>query len=179
MTRSIPLAALLGAGLLLAPAGTRGASTEEDIIDQPGSPTDRYLSDDELRSALHAANPAFFACFSGRTMNQDPGDVSVYFTVPADGVPVDVRAEVPNPVPGLAECLATAVAALRFQDHDGDPVEAAYPVVFVRDEKGARVIPYPTVFTRDRAAEFVLFPVPPALDDADRSLLHRVLFPPA
>lgn len=177
MTRSVPLVALAG-GLLMATAEVRAASTEEDIIDQPGSPTDRYLSADELRSAVHGANLAFFACFSGRTMNQDPGDVSVYFTVPADGVPVDVRAEFPNPVPGLAECLATAVSALRFQDHDGDPVEAAYPVVFVRDEKGARVIPYPTVFTRDRAADFVLFPVPPALDDAGRALLHRVLFPP-
>jgi len=174
-TPGVALALALSASAL-APRPA-GALTEDDLIEAPGSPTDRYIRPEELRAVLHAANDAFFGCFRDRVSGPDPGDVNVYFTVNNSGRPTQVRAEVPGAVPGLGECLEGIVHGLVFQDHDGDPIEAAYPVVFVRDEKGVRVVPYPVVFTRERKPEFLLLPVPPALTDDQRALLLRLLWP--
>lgn len=174
--RAYPLALLVGLAVALSVPPAR-AMSEDDLIEQPGSPTDRYLTPEEVRARLHEANDAFFSCFASRLMGPEPGECSVYFTIAHDGRPVDVRAEVQGETPGLAECLEQVVSGLSFPEHDGDPLEVAYPVVFLRDEKGARVVPYPVVFTRGRTVDFVLMPIPPALTDEQRALLLRLLWP--
>ncbi len=172
------ISGLLWAWLCLLSLSPSAKASEEDIIDFPGSVTDRYLSNDEIRTQLHGANKGFFACIQGRPVGSpEPGEMTVYFVVDGQGKPQQVRAEVGNQDAILKACMEKVVGSLVFPDHDGDPPEVAYPVVYMRDTQGARTVPYPVVFTRLREPEFLLVPIPPSLTDEQRSLLLRLLWP--
>jgi len=71
--------------------------------------------------------------------------------------------------------VEAAVQSLDFGEHDGDPVEASYPLVYQVDRRGARVLPYPVVFTRPRAVRLPLLLLPADITAGEVRLLERVL----
>lgn len=147
-----------------------------DRLDAPGSPTDRYLDADEVRGVLHAANESFFLCFREHARDRSgAGDVALTMTVPRDGRPNPIGVEIGQSKEPLRPCLEAAAAALEFGDHDGDPLEISYPLVFVVDRQGMRVLDYPVVFTRPRPVRLPLFELPLDLTHAEVLLLERVL----
>ncbi len=147
-----------------------------DRLDSQGSPTDRYLESAEVRAVIHAANDAFFQCFRRAARSRGGvGDASVEFTIERTGATSGARAELGTDLPGLGDCLEQAVAGLTFDDHDGDPVEVAYPTVYVVDRKGARVLDYPVVFTRPRPVRLPLLLLPPDVTHGEVLLLERLL----
>lgn len=159
---------------LAAAQGLGGRQT--DRLDAPGSPTDRYLEATEIREVLHAANDAFFQCFRRASGSRGGvGDASVEFTIERSGATIRGRADLGTALPGLKDCLEAAVAALVFDEHDGDPVEVAYPTVYVVDRKGARVLDYPVVFTRPRPVRLPLLLLPPNITHGEVLLLERLL----
>ncbi len=173
MRRSVQLAlafvVLTAAGV----ASAQGAS----VLEESGTLTDRYLMVGEVRDVLHAANGAFQACFLEHTGARDPGEVTLRFTVGRDGLPVDVQLEVGEGFDELGACLASAAGTLEYDAHDGDPLVVAYPVVFVRDDRGPRTVPYPIVFVRPRERAFLWIHVPPSADPETRALLSSWLYP--
>jgi hypothetical protein len=148
-----------------------------DRLDAPGSPTDRYLEPAELREALHGATQEFFLCFRRHLgIGREPGEISVEFAIDRDGVPQQVRLQGPASTPDpLRDCLVAVTEGIRFDDHDGDPVEAAYPLVFVTDSQGARVLPYPVVFVRPRPVRLPLLLLPPDISRGEVLMLERIL----
>jgi len=148
-----------------------------DRLDAPGSPTDRYLHPAELRVGLHGATESFFLCFRRHLgIGREPGEISTTFTVAVDGKPTAVRIDGPDDTPQpLEACLIAATEAIEFDDHDGDPVEASYPLVFVTDSKGARVLPYPVVFVRPRPVRLPLLLLPPDVTRGEILMLERIL----
>ncbi len=173
MSRCLLLLALL----LPSVAGAQGlGGRATDRLDSAGSPTDRYLDSTEVRGVLHAANDSFFQCFRRASGSRaGVGDASVEFTIEREGTTSHVRAELGTELPGLRECLEAAAAALVFDDHDGDPVEVAYPTVYVVDRQGARVLDYPVVFTRPRPVRLPLLLLPPDVTHGEVLLLERLL----
>ncbi len=171
--------ATLLALLLLLPsaAGAQGLGGKvTDRLDSAGSPTDRYLDSSEVRTVLHAANESFFLCFRRASGSRaGVGDASVEFTIERTGATSGVRADLGTDLPGLKDCLEAAAAALVFDDHDGDPVDVAYPTVYAVDKKGARVLDYPVVFTRPRPVRLPLLLLPPDVTHGEVLLLERLL----
>jgi hypothetical protein len=154
-------------------AASQGASA----LEQTGTLTDRYLTVGEAREVLHAANQGFGLCFQEHAGVREPGDVSLKFTVARDGRPLSVRVEIDEEFAPLGECLEQVAADLRYDAHDGDPMDLAYPIVFVRDDRGPRTVPYPIVFVRPRERTFLFVHVPPSLDPAARQRLSGWLYP--
>lgn len=154
-------------------------ATAADRLGEPGSFADRYLTVGEVRDVLHKANPRFQACFFEHLGPAEPGDVTLSFEVRADGGPEEVFVEIREDLGGLRSCLADVAYGLEYQDHDGDTLAVAYPLVFVQDDEGRRLIKYPIVFSRPRPRDFVLIHLPPSLTPDELALLRTALFPPA
>lgn len=169
-------------GSFAAAAGPAGSPS--DHLDAPGSPTDRYLDTSELLSVLHAANPRFYQCFRTHVRGGgEPGDVVVTFTVDTAGKTGESEVEVSPGFRPLGACLQGVVDDLEFGEHDGDPMPVSYPLVYQVDRKGARVVPYPTVFVRSRTVRLPLLTLPPDLGLGELRMLEQVLLtgaePPA
>jgi len=158
-------------------AGAQGvAGDPRDNLDHPGSPTDRYLDAGEIRDTLHGATDDFYQCFRTQARGtRDVGDVAVTFTVSREGQAVAVLAELGGAPEALGPCLQQVIGELEFSGHDGDPVEVSYPLVYQVDQKGARVLPYPVVFTRPRPIRLPLDATPGELKMFERILVD----PPA
>ncbi len=155
------------------------AGDPRDNLDHPGTPTDRYLDAGELRDVLHAANDAFYSCYRKHVRGtKEAGEVAVRFTVQRDGSVTDGAAEMDGAPESLGPCLIGVVEALEFEDHDGDPVLVSYPLVYQVDRKGARVLPYPVVFTKPRAVRVPLLFLPPDVSPGELRMLERVLVDP-
>jgi hypothetical protein len=151
----------------------------QDRLDAPGTPTDRYLSTAEVREVLHAGTDAFFQCFREHLRTRKQAEVDLSFAVSREGRAERVLvsgAELPAP---FVPCIEAAAVALPFPTHDGDLSEFSYPLVFVADAKGARVLPYPVVFTKPRPLRLPLLRLPPDLPPGDLLLLERLVHPPA
>lgn len=174
MDRSRAAAAAL---LLLIPAtalAMGGAAT--DALNWPGSPTDRYLDSDEVRTVLHSVTDSFFECFRTHARaGVDASDSGVTFTVQRDGSATAVDAEVGSAPEELATCLAGVVGALDFGEHDGDPLEVSYPLVYQVDRQGARVLPYPVVFSKPAPVRLPLLPLPPNVGPGEIRMLELIL----
>lgn len=152
-----------------------------DRLDAPGSATDRYLSTEEIRGGLHAANGTFFACFREHLPGgRDPGETAARFRIPRTGRPEGVEIDSQHGSEALKQCLVGAFTAIPFSDHDGAVIDVAYPLVWQVDTKGARVIPYPVVFTRSRPIRVPLLLLPPDVSDAEITRIEKALeAPPA
>jgi hypothetical protein len=169
------LVVLLAAAPIAAEAQGLGGRVS-DRLDAPGSPTDRYLDSTEVRTTLHEANESFFMCFRRASGSRaGVGDASVEFIIERTGATSHGKADLGTELPGLKDCLEEAVGALVFDDHDGDPIEVAYPTVYVVDRKGARVLDYPVVFTRPRPVRLPLLLLPPNITHGEVLLLERIL----
>ena len=168
----------LGVGAGAAWAGPAG--DPKDRLNHPGSPTDRYLEPGEIRDVLHGATDAFYSCFRSEARGtRDVGDVAVTFTVGRAGSVEVVTAEVGAAPESLGPCLEAVVSALVFTGHDGDPVEVSYPLVYQVDQRGARVLPYPVVFTKPRAVRLPLLMLPLDIALGELTMLERILIAPA
>jgi hypothetical protein len=145
---------------------------------EPGSRTDRYLTAGEARDVLHGGTAQFEACFLEHTgISKTPGDVNLMMTVGWDGRPADVQLEIEEGWEPLRGCLDETASSLVFPAHDGDPLNLAYPLVFIRDDRGSRLVPYPIVFVRQRERAFLLLPLPLSLTPEERAELGRLLYP--
>jgi len=153
-------------------------ATSAEGLAEPGSFSDRYLTVGEVRDVLHKANPKFQSCFFQYLGPQEPGDVTLSFEVTSDGQAEEVFVEMREGLDELRACLVDVAAGLRYQRHDGDVLTLAYPIVFVQDDRGRRVVKYPIVFVRPRERRFVLIHVPPSLTAEERAWLEYVLYPP-
>lgn len=155
------------------------AGDPRDRLDHPGAPTDRYLDAGEIRDVLHGATDAFYECFRTQARGtRDVGDVAVTFTVGGDAQVVAVTAELGGAPEALGPCLQQVVEALEFAGHDGDPVEVSYPLVYQVDQRGARVLPYPVVFTRPRPVRLPLLMLPIDVSPGELKMLERILVDP-
>lgn len=173
------LAVLLGLTAALSASGASargGAGDPHDALDATGTPTDRYLGPDEIRDALHSATDAFFGCYREHVRGaRDAGQVAITFTIERGGRVGAAAAELDGAPPALGPCLEAVVGALRFSTHDGDPVDVSYPLVHQVDRSGARILPYPVVFTRPRPVRLPLLVLPADATAGELSLLERVL----
>jgi len=174
--RSAGLALSLALALAAA-APARAQYTPPTYLAEPGSLTDRYLSVGEVRDELHGATARFQACFLEHSGPASPGDVNLLMKIGRDGFPYDVQVEIPEEATLLQQCLVDIAAAMTFPAHDGDPLNLAYPLVFVRDDRGSRLVPYPIVFVKERPREFLLIPLPLTMTPEERSELQRLLYP--
>jgi len=166
--------ALAAIGLPALAFAMGGAAT--DRLDWPGSPTDRYLDSDEIRTVLHTATDGFFECFRTHARGGvDASDAGVTFTVQRDGHATDILVEVGSAPDALRTCLTEVVAALEFGEHDGDPLEASYPLVYLVDQQGARVLPYPVVFSKPAPVRLPLLPLPPDVGPGEIRMLELIL----
>jgi len=155
------------------PPTSTGMGTPFDRLDSPGEATDRYLSPDELRLVLHAATDEFTSCFVASVGRADaPLDAAVTFVVSRSGESQDVQVTLGGNEAALKACLGKVVEGLSFDDHDGDPLEVSYPLVFVADEPSGRVLPYPVVFTKTQPVRLPLLELPPDLSSAELLLLE-------
>ncbi len=146
-------------------------------LGESGSLTDRYLDADEVRELLHAANGDLGQCFAEHMGPGEAGDVTLTLTVGGDGLPTEVHVEMDGGHDEVRLCLEDVAAGLRFPAHDGDPLAIGYPIVFLRDKKGDRTVPYPVVFVKPRARPFLMMNLPPTLTAEQRDLLERALYP--
>ncbi len=155
------------------------AGDPRDNLDHPGSPTDRYLDAGEIRDTLHGATDDFYQCFRTQARGtRDVSNVAVTFTVSRDGQAVAVTAELGGAPEALGPCLQQVIGELEFAGHDGDPVEVSYPLVYQVDQKGARVLPYPVVFTRPRPIRLPLLTLPIDATPGELRMLERILVDP-
>ncbi|MCP4870575.1 MAG: hypothetical protein GY898_17870 [Proteobacteria bacterium] len=151
-----------------------GAAT--DALNFPGSPTDRYLDSDEVRAVLHSATEGFFECFRTHARTGvDASDSGVTFTVQRDGSATDIFAEVGSAPEALATCLSGVITALEFGEHDGNPLEVSYPLVYQVDRQGARVLPYPVVFSKPDPVRLPLLPLPANIGPGEVRMLELIL----
>ncbi len=156
------------------------AGDPRDRLDHPGSPTDRYLDAGEIRDLLHGATDAFYQCFRTEARGtRDVGDVAVTFTVGQQGEVLEVSAELGGAPEALGPCLHSVVRGLEFPAHDGDPVQVSYPLVYQVDQRGARVLPYPVVFTRPRPVRLPLLVLPIDTTPGELKMLELILVNPA
>jgi hypothetical protein len=165
---------LLALALLAPLAGPAAAS---DKLSHTGERTDRYLTVGEVRDVLHRSTKFFLDCFVVHLGANEPGEVNLSLEVTRAGDPEEIFVEIDPALEGLRQCLVGVTEKMTFDDHDGDPMEVAYPLVFVRDDQGSRVIPYPIVFVRPRPRDFLLLHLPPTLTPEQRESLTRALFP--
>jgi hypothetical protein len=167
--RVVGPALLMGGSFLWPAPGLAGgpAGDAADRLDSPGSLTDRYLSSEEVRTILHANNTPLFDCFRTNLRGGvDPGETGVTFVIGRDGKAGQVVLESAHGPPALGTCIAGVLSAIAFPDHDGAPMEVAYPLVWQVDRTGARLLNYPVVFTRPRQVRVPLVALPPDLGDA-------------
>ncbi len=175
-------ALLLAAGFFLLASGVpevalaQGAGGDpHDRLDWAGAPTDRYLTADEVRDVLHKATDAFYACFRTHVRGGDvANEVSVEFTVDREGRGVEVLPQLGQAPATIGPCLREVVGGLDFGDHDGDPLEVAYPLVYQVDRRGARILPYPIVFTRPQVVRLPLLALPADVEPGELRLLEKV-----
>ena len=180
MARSIRcwLSLVVAAAILLpslaAAQGVGGAP--RDRLSWPGSPTDRYLEPDEVRAVLHEATDAFYECFNAHVRGGvDVGETSVTLTVARDGSPTAVSIEGGLGVRAVPPCLKDVSEGLQFGDHDGDPLEISYPIVYQVDaRRGARILPYPVVFTRPRPIRLPLLSLPIDFSAGEVRMLEKI-----
>lgn len=167
------LAALLVPGL----ASAQGpAGDPRDNLNHPGTPTDRYLDAGEIRDLLHGANDRFYACYREHVRGtKEAGDVAVSFSVAGSGEVTDAVAELGGAPDALGPCLVKVLGDLEFAGHDGDPVAVSYPLVYQVDRRGARVLPYPVVFTKPRPVRLPLLVLPASLEPGELRMLERIL----
>ena len=173
MTRLLLLLLFVLPGVALAqgPAGD-----PRDNLDATGTPTDRYLDAGELREVLHAANEEFYGCYRKHVRGtKEAGEVAVVFTVERSGAVSEARAELERAPEALGPCLVEVLRGLEFDDHDGDPVIVSYPLVYQVDRQGARVLPYPVVFTKPRPVRLPLLVLPVDLSPGELRMLERIL----
>ncbi len=166
---------LLVALLLASPAWAQMGGQPTDRLDWPGTPTDRYLDAEEVRSVLHSASEPFFDCFVAFARGADASDVGITFTIGRDGLATGFVAELGEAPPELGPCLEQITTELEFGDHDGDPFEVSYPLVYHVDKRGARILPYPVVFTRPRPVRLPLLGLPPDLSPGEIKMLELIL----
>ena len=178
----IAFRSFVAAAVLLQASSAWGQGTAgdpRDNLDHPGVPTDRYLDAGEIRDVLHGATDDFYQCFRTQARGtRDVGDVAVTFSVGRDGAIVEVTAELGGAPDALGPCLQDVVRALEFSDHDGDPVEVSYPLVYQVDQRGARVLAYPVVFTRPRPVRLPLLMLPIDISPGELKMLERILVDP-
>ncbi len=155
------------------------AGDPRDNLDHPGTPTDRYLDPGELREVLHLANDSFYGCYRTHVRGtKEAGEVAVRLSVGRDGKVFDAAAELDGAPPDLGPCLVGVLERLEFAAHDGDPVVVSYPLVYQVDRRGARVLPYPVVFTKPRAIRLPLMLLPVDIGAGELRMLERVLVDP-
>jgi hypothetical protein len=164
--RCVPIAAFVWAVLLGSALGQDMAA----VLELPGSPTDRRLTTDEVVDVLNSALEQYEACFVSTLGGREIGEVFLYLTIGNDGIPSQVHLDAADAPGPLASCVEGIVLGLRFDDHDGDPVSAAYPLVWKVDERGARMLPYGVVWFRERPVPLplVVLPAGHGLDGAQR-----------
>ena len=167
-------------GLLGGAAHAQGpAGDPRDNLDHPGTPTDRYLDPGELRDVLHQANDSFYGCYRTHVRGtREAGEVAVRFSVGRDGEVFDAAAELDGAPSNLGPCLVDVLERLEFAAHDGDPVVVSYPLVYQVDRQGARVLPYPVVFTKPRAIRLPLMLLPANIGVGELRMLERVFVDP-
>ncbi len=170
--RLLPTA--IAAILACAPAAPSAAASR---LGETGTLTDRYLTVSEVRDGLHDANDRMQGCFLEYVAAVMPGEMTLSFVVRRDGHPEEVFVDVDPQFEDLRLCVIEQAASLRYQEHDGDPLEVAYPLVFHRDENGSRLVRYPIVFARPRPRSFLMIPLPLALTPEERALLAGWLYP--
>jgi len=167
----------LGIGLVLLTWVFSTPALASDKLGHTGERTDRYLTVGEVRDVLHESTKYFLDCYVVHLGAQEPGEVTLSLEVTREGDPEEVFIEIDPALGDLRQCLVDVAEKLSFDEHDGDPMEVAYPLVFVRDDQGSRVILYPIVFVRPRPRDFLLIHLPPTLTPEQRELLDRAFFP--
>jgi len=173
--RLLTTAAVL-AGLLPGAALAQGMGGDpKDRLDWPGSPTDRYLTSDELRDRLHAATDGFFACFRASLRSKPEGGASVTFVVDREGEAGSIEVDRGKAPESLVPCVQQVVAGIEFGAHDGDPLDVSYPLVYEVDTRGARILPYPIVFTRPRPVRLPLLGLPLDVTPGELRMLELIL----
>ena len=132
-----------------------------------------------VRDILHDSNGDFDACLQEHTGTDLPGEVTLTFSVGADGLPREslLELEITEGFEALKDCVLGVTGKFKFPLHDGDTLEIAYPIVFVNDQKGKRTIPYPIVFVKPRVRTFMLLNLPQTLTAQERERLEKLLFP--
>jgi hypothetical protein len=152
-------------------------ASASDKLGHAGERTDRYLTVGEARDVLHRSTKFFLDCYIVHLGAREAGEVTLSLEVTREGDPEEVFVEIDPELDDLRQCLVGVAEKMTFDEHDGDPMEVAYPLVFVRDDQGSRVILYPIVFVRPRPRDFLLMHLPPTLTPAQRENLARALFP--
>lgn len=175
--RGITLLMYLSALLVPGLAAAQGpAGDPRDNLDHPGAPTDRYLDAGEIRDLLHGVNDQFYACYREHVRGtKEAGEVVVSFSVTQDGAVADAVAELDGAPAELGPCLVKVLSGLEFAEHDGDPVVVSYPLVYQVDRRGARVLPYPVVFTKPRPVRLPLLLLPTNIGPGELRMLERIL----
>jgi hypothetical protein len=155
------------------PPTSAGRGTVVDRLDSSGEATDRYLSPDELRLVLHAATDDLTECFvASGGLSAASLDAALTFVISRSGETQDVQVTLGRNEAELRSCLGMVVEGLSFDDHDGDPLEVSYPLVFVADEPSGKLLPYPVVFTKTQPIRLPLLELPPDLSSAELLLLE-------
>ncbi len=172
-------------GLVVAAFGAAGLPTSalaqgmggdpHDRLDWPGSPTDRYLTSDEVRDRLHEATEGFFGCFRESLRSKPEGAAAVEFTIDGEGKAGSILVDRGKAPESLEPCIQRVVAGIEFGGHDGDPLEVSYPLVYEVDTGGARVLPYPIVFTRPRPIRLPLLGLPLDVSAGELRMLELIL----
>jgi hypothetical protein len=158
----------------------RAAGLATDALDAPGEATDRYLSPAEVRAVLHDATDDFYTCFRTHLRGSEaPGETAVTFTIARSGRAEEVQPDLGRAPQALGPCLISLVEGLTFADHDGAPMEVSYPLVYQVDGQGARILPYPIVFTKTEPVRLPLLELPEDLQPAEIRLLEWIFTEPA
>jgi hypothetical protein len=172
------LLAVLAAFAVLAsaaPAAAQGGRPM-DALNWPGTATDRYLDAKEVRTVLHDASDVFFGCFRKHVrQGSAAGEVGITFTILRDGSVTDAIPQLGGAPEALGPCLEKMAGTLDFGEHDGDPFEVSYPLVYEADQRGARILPYPVVFTRPRPVRIPLLQLPLDITLGEVRMLELIL----
>jgi len=175
---ALSLLSMLVLGVL--PASSRADGLVTDALDVEGEATDRYLSPSEVRTVLHSVTGDFAACFRAHLRDgASPGETAIAFTIARSGEPQDIQPHLGQAPASLGPCLIKLVEGLTFADHDGDRMEISYPLVYESDAQGARILPYPVVFTKTQPVRLPLLELPEDLSSAEIRLLEWLFTEPA
>ena len=110
-----------------------------------------------------------------RPRAEAPGEVAVTFVIEREGKPTSIQPELGRAPAELGPCLVKVVEGLVFDDHDGEPMPVSYPLVYQVDTKGARILPYPIVFTKPHAVRLPLLELPEDISPGATRLLELLL----
>lgn len=163
--------------LFAAPASAQAqgmGGDPKDRLDWPGSATDRYLSSGEVRDRLHEASEGLFGCFREALRSKPEGGASVTFVIDREGRGKDIIVDPGKAPESLMPCVQSVIGGVEFGAHDGDPMEVSYPLVYEVDTKGARLLPYPIVFTRPRPVRLPLFSLPLDVSPGELKMLELI-----